>query len=381
MALQSDAAVYMKLSSLLKKMILSGELKGQMPSERELAVTHGINIKTVNKAVLRLVGEGLVHRVRGKGAFVCEDARTAGAKESKRIGLAVYDFQWLNNPFYAEALAGIGSKIQAGGHRLQFMTTNKECSGADGSLYYMSVFDRGEVDGMIVAGEEVLKSDINRLHASGMPLVLFVNRISHARVDCVCIDNVKGGRDAAAHLLSLGHERIAFIQGFDSKLDQERIAGCRMAMEAEGLELPDALIKTGNFEEEGGRIAMLELLRLKRPPTAVIASDDLMAAGAMQAMKDEGRSVPSDVSVVGFGDMAFASKMSPSLTTLKIPICEMGRTAMEMLDLRFCGSATAAQRKVFEASLIVRQSTAMNEHRIGESHSGKIKKEKQGSLK
>ncbi|MFA6715357.1 MAG: GntR family transcriptional regulator [Victivallaceae bacterium] len=349
--------VYLELSSRIKKQVLAGDLKDRVPSEKELAQKYGVNFKTVNKAISTLVGEGILYRVRGKGAFIKKDAHRNLQSSVRTIGLAVFNLQWLNNPFYSEILAGIGEVVQKNGHNLQFLTTNKNLGEAHRNLYYMDAWQQGKFDGMIIAGEEVDENDIAKLSSKKFPFVLLGKHLPKRKINLVGIDNFKGGYDAAMHLINLDHKCIAFIPGNNYKTDKERIAGCKEAMKNAKLKLDKKYIKPGYFEEKKAYQAMQELLKLTPRPTAVIASDDIMAASAMQAVKDAGLSVPGEISVIGFNDILLASKLTPALTTLKIPLYEMGKTTTEILGKRLLDFSIPPKRVIFPPQLVIRGST------------------------
>lgn len=357
MCAEVNSIVYLEIGSRIKELILAGDLKDKLPSEKELAQKYNVNFKTVNKAVSALVSEGVLYRVRGIGAFVKKDVKKNLESGQKNIGLAVFNMKWLYNPFYSGILAGIGEVVQKNGHNLQFLTTNNE-PGSHRGLYYMDAWAQGRFDGMIIAGEEINDDDIIKLNAKKYPFILLGNYLPNKRLSTVCIDNYKGGYDAATHLINQGHQRIAFIRGFDSKSDKERVAGCRDAMQKKKLSLPANYIKSGYYDEEKSYVAMTELLKLERRPTAVIASDDVMAASAMQAIKNGGFSVPDDISVIGFNDSVLASKVTPPLTTLRISVYDMGKTAIEMLEEKFREKTFSSEKKLFTPELIIRKSTA-----------------------
>jgi LacI family transcriptional regulator len=357
MELKENNAIYLELSSIIKDQVLAGELKDKVPSERELAKKYNVNFKTVNKAISALVGEGLIYRVRGKGAFVKKGAHE-NSSLSKTIGLAVYDLKSLNSPFYSEILAGIGEVVQKSGHKLQFLTTDKNERSANKSLYYMDAWAEGGFDGMIIAGEEPDECDLDKLNSKKYPIVLLGNYLPRKRISWVWADNFKGGRDAAMHLLSLGHRRIAFIRGFDSKIDSDRIRGIKSALESKGLSLENKYVKSAYFDEKKTYDVMKQFLALTPRPTAVIASDDVTAVSAIQAIKDENLSVPEDLSIVGFNDSVLASKVTPSLTSLSLFMREMGKAAVEMLERKFKENTLIQEKKVFDPELVVRQSSA-----------------------
>ena len=170
----------------------------------------------------------------------------------------------------------------------------------------------------------------------------------------------RGAARAARHLAELGHRRIAFISGPDSfRSSHERGRGFRDGLAEHGLTLDPAYVRTGAYTFESGVEAAAELLALPEPPTAIFAGNDEMAIGVMKAARDAGLDVPADLSIVGFDDLPMASRVWPNLTTVRLPIRDMGRMAAEKLTagLRGIDAATMTQPEV-DPSLVVRDSTA-----------------------
>lgn len=170
----------------------------------------------------------------------------------------------------------------------------------------------------------------------------------------------RGAARAARHLAELGHRRIAFISGPDSfRSSHERGRGFRDGLAEHGLTLDPAYVRTGAYTFESGVEAAAELLALPEPPTAIFAGNDEMAIGVMKAARDAGLDVPADLSIVGFDDLPMASRVWPNLTTVRLPIRDMGRMAAEKLTagLRGIDAATMPQPEV-DPSLVVRDSTA-----------------------
>ncbi|MGH7441858.1 MAG: substrate-binding domain-containing protein, partial [bacterium] len=176
------------------------------------------------------------------------------------------------------------------------------------------------------------------------------------------VDNVGGAREAARHLLQLGHRRIALITGAGrGPTAREREEGFRSALLEAGVPFDPALrLEAPNFSRENGIEAGERLLALKpRPSAAFVSAGDVCATGVVLALKRAGLSVPRDLSVLGFDDQPFAELMEPALTTVRQPMERMGREAFHMLrDALKDPQERAPRRRDFETELIVRASTA-----------------------
>ena len=170
----------------------------------------------------------------------------------------------------------------------------------------------------------------------------------------------RGAARAARHLAELGHRRIAFISGPDTfRSSHERGQGFRGGLAEHGLQLDDGDVRQGAYTFESGVEAARSLLSMPEPPTAIFAGNDEMAIGVMKAARDAGLDVPRDLSIVGFDDLPMASRVWPNLTTVRLPIRDMGRMAAEKLTagLRGLDPATLVQPEV-DPFLVVRDSTA-----------------------
>jgi LacI family transcriptional regulator len=161
------------------------------------------------------------------------------------------------------------------------------------------------------------------------------------------------------HLVALGHTRIAFISG-DERLTaaHDRARGFNDAMRQQGLRPEASLTAIGRFSQAMGFKAALHLLKLKRPPTAIFAANDLSAFGAIAAAHELGMRVPEDVSVIGFDDVPMASQVYPPLTTIRQPLQQMGRSAVNILLARIAGIESPSDRITLPTDLILRSSTA-----------------------
>jgi len=140
--------------------------------------------------------------------------------------------------------------------------------------------------------------------------------------------------------------------------NRERIRGCKQAMTSAGIEVDERLVTSGDFTVSGGKEAMLRLLDMEEPPTAVFACNDLLAIGAIQGARERGLQLPQQLSVVGFDNTILATIIDPPLTTVAQPIQEIGRQAMDLLVQEIKGEKSMKQRVVLMPELVVRGSTA-----------------------
>ncbi|MEV8512407.1 LacI family DNA-binding transcriptional regulator [Dactylosporangium sp. NPDC051484] len=175
------------------------------------------------------------------------------------------------------------------------------------------------------------------------------------RVAFVDNDNEGGARTAVEHLFSLGRRRVAAIAGpQDMGVGKARLRGYRAALRLASQPYDDRLVAYGDFSEASGADAMYRLLRLDPGLDAVFAASDLMAAGAIRALREQGRRIPADVAVVGFEDSAVARQTLPPLTTVHQPVEGMGREMARLLLARIAGAP--ADSTVLDTHLVVRES-------------------------
>jgi DNA-binding LacI/PurR family transcriptional regulator len=169
-------------------------------------------------------------------------------------------------------------------------------------------------------------------------------------------DNRGGAREAVAHLVRRGRRRIAIVAGpLDMVAGMDRLDGYRDGLLAAGLPQPAGLVEVGDFGEESGAAATRRLLDRAPDLDAVFAASDLMAAGALRALKAAGRRVPEDVAVIGFDDSAIARYAEPPLTTVRQPVEEMGRQMTRLLLAKVAGEA-AGMSVILQTELVVRAS-------------------------
>jgi LacI family transcriptional regulator len=258
------------------------------------------------------------------------------------------------NPFCATLVAGIIREVLVHHYNLMLYTAT---SGMPVDSAAMLVDSR--VDGLLLVIPPEDSAVFLKCEKRGIPYVS-VLRKAQSGVLTVNSDDFKGGYLATKHLIDLGHRRIAHLVGNpDVSTTQARLDGYRSALQDAGLdrdsrlEIPSGFLRLPGYESVNSLLA--------RPnfdfPTAIFACNDLCAAGAIQALTEAGKSVPSDVSVVGYDDTAFCSVIQPPLTSVRMPIEEMGATAARMLMARIERKALTDTQPVLPVSLTIRQSS------------------------
>lgn len=222
---------------------------------------------------------------------------------------------------------------------------------------YIHLVRAKRIDGILLSGPRSDDKQLPALVADGFPTVL-LGRLNHISVSFVDIDNVAAACQAVTHLVELGHRRIGCITNGPLAYTSatERLLGYRQALRQAGLPEDEALIRYGEFEPESGYRAMQALLALPERPSAVFVASDVVAFGAMAAVRDAGSRIPEDVAIIGFDDVPISRYFAPALTTVRLPAVEQGRRGGEMLIDLIEGKPLAEPRLVLPTQLVIRQS-------------------------
>jgi DNA-binding LacI/PurR family transcriptional regulator len=252
----------------------------------------------------------------------------------------------------AETLRGFASAARAEGFRVMV-----EPLAPDGPhSTYTDLLRAQHADGLVVSGPRIDDPSLLELVRDGFPIVL-QGSLPDVAVSSVDVDNVAGSRGAVEHLIALGHRRIACITNAPLVYTaaRDRLAGYREALEGAGIELDPALVAEGAFDAPSGHSAMAHLLATTTFDAAFVASD-VVALGAIGALREAGRRVPDDISIVGFDDIPLAGYFDPPLTTVHLPAFELGQAAGRSLIDRI-NDRPVPERTLLPTELVVRSST------------------------
>ncbi len=214
-------------------------------------------------------------------------------------------------------------------------------------------------EGMVFATATLDSKIVPELQRRGIPLVLVVRSIDSVPVDTVEIDNVRAGAEAARHLHELGHRRIGMVLGPENtSTSRDRVAGALEFLRATGLRDNDVTVMCGTYTTEHGYSSAFQMLGAKAAPTAIIAGNDTIALGVLEAAARSGITVPTGLSVVGFDDSPLSGSSLIGLTTIRQPVQAMARTAARRLVERIRSKNLApVHRDVLPTELIQRRTT------------------------
>jgi DNA-binding LacI/PurR family transcriptional regulator len=223
---------------------------------------------------------------------------------------------------------------------------------------YVDLVTANEIDGLFVVNPREDDQQIDALIDSGFPIIVGDPGRRHPLACGVGFDNVAAARTAVAHLINLGHRRIACVN-YGSRRFLSVMARCngyRQALEEAGIAFDESLVSWADFSHESGFAAAAELLGRTAPPTAVFAGNDTVAIGVLAAFKAHGLRVPDDVALTSIDDIPAARFISPALTTVRVPSLDFGRVAGEMLIKLVWGERPDPARVYLPTELVVRES-------------------------
>ena len=332
---------------------------------REVARRAGVSPMTVSRVIngkghVRPETRVAVQQVIAAVGFVPNGlARGLSSRRTMVLGLIVPD---VSNPFYAPIARGTESVARRAGFHV--ILCNSEGSLAYEGEYIADMLER-RVDGLLVVPvSDESRANLRQLERHGIPYTLIDRSVPGIDADVVQGDSVGGARTLIEHLISLGHTRIAMLaEAVSVSTARDRRRGYREALEAAGIAwAPELLVET-TVDLRGGHSGMRELLALDPRPSAVFAINNLVAAGAVKAVREYGLKVPDDIALVAFDDIEHEAALSPFLTVMPQPAESFGTIAAHLLLDRILGHAPTTRRLVvLPSEMIVRESCGAHRH-------------------
>jgi LacI family transcriptional regulator len=325
---------------------------------QDLAKELNLSIATISRALSRPEDVAPPTRQRVLAAVHRHGHTPNGTKRSLRtqqtrtIGIIVSD---IRNLFFAAVVKAIEDEARANGYTVLICNADEDSAKEEAALQLL--LDR-KVSGVINCSTGANLDLLRAFQKSGAVLVDLDRESGLTNVDTVVVDNRRGAELATQHLIELGHLEIATIAGPPHLSNARgRLAGFEDTLRSHGIQVKRGHLQFGNFLQESGYQCARKLFSARHPPTALFVANMEMAAGVIAFVRDNGISIPEEISIVSFDDSFWARYMAPPLTVIAQPTEKMGKRTMELLLTRLRGGKPA-QTLVFTPELIVRRSTA-----------------------
>ena len=324
---------------------------------RDVARRAGVSIATVSRVLNKSASVSDVKRQRVEAAALelgytpNPAARSLLGQSTGGIGVLL---PYVAGDFFSEFLQGIDRATQE--HR-RFLMISSSHRNPNEFRAALSGLDK-RVDGLLVMSTELAYDDLRDELLENVPVVFVNTRVDSPECDVINFDNEAGGRAAATHLIEVGHRRIAVVKGPEEAHDsQARFQGYRSALKAHGIPYDEALVFPGDYTHQAGFDAVSRLLALPERPTALFAFNDYSALGALRAANEAGLAVPDDLALVGFDDIPLARFTSPPLTSVRVPLRELGERAIHRLIARINGEDGPPEQVMLPVEVVPRAST------------------------
>lgn len=280
-------------------------------------------------------------------------AQSLARGRSNVIGLLIPN---LTDSFIMEVVEAVDRELEKKGYFLAISVIEKY--DVDSNVRSNLLFQHDRVDGILILTPIFEESYVSSLKNKNIPFVIMDNQLFPFTVSSIVVDNFKGGYDVTRHLLELGHLKFGNIGGPKELLSAEnRVDGFKDALNEVGLK--PFVVQRGEFDITTGYLVVNKWIKDNTLPTAIVCGDDHIAFGAIDALRENGLSVPKDISVIGYDDHPFASKLHPNLTTVRQPAVEMGIKGVAALFAEMKGTGRKNAVVKLLPKLIVRKTTSI----------------------
>ncbi|MBN1565799.1 MAG: LacI family DNA-binding transcriptional regulator [Anaerolineae bacterium] len=331
----------------------------KLPTIYDIAEEAGVSYSTVSRTlsgfefVKDSTREKVLAAVKKLGYVPNQQARSLAGGVSNLIGILV---PGLTDDYVIQILHGIDSAVTESNYNVILYTTNRR-QGKEAT--YAATIINGAADGLLLVAPIKVELYLDALREQNFPYVMIDQVDLEQRSTVVSADNHKGAYKATQYLIELGHRQIGFLTGLmQLNVAIERLEGYKAALADHKIPFRDEYIAQGDFRMQIGYQGTQELLALEHPPTAIFASNDVSALGAIDAIREHGLRVPDDISVIGFDDIPAAAVMYPKLTTVRQPLIQMGREAVLELLARLKNPDHEVRQITLATQLVIRDSCA-----------------------
>ncbi|CAH2214225.1 LacI family DNA-binding transcriptional regulator [Tepidibacter aestuarii] len=327
---------------------------------KDIAKLAGVSTTTVSK-ILNNKDKDISDSTRERVLNLIEEhnyrpnkiAKSLVTKKTNTIGLVIPD---IRNPFFPELARGAEDKANEKGYNMIFCNTDDD---SDKEEEYINMLVEKMVDGIVFTAASERGKGFQGKKKSVVPIVLVDRDVNiDGIIGKVTVDNFMGGYEGTKHLLQLGHEKILYLSGpLESKTASDRLKGYKKALSEFDVEFKEEYIREGSYKSEWG-YKVIKDIGTELEYTSVFCGNDLIAIGAIKALKEMKLDVPSDVSVVGFDDIYMSNLIDPELTTIRQPNYEMGYKAIEILIDAIENKEKNIKHIDLSTQLVVRKSTS-----------------------
>jgi LacI family fructose operon transcriptional repressor len=328
-----------------------------MASIKDVAEAAGVSTATVSRVfsnkphVRAAVRERVMAAVEHLAYRPNRAARTLRSQQSNTIGLIVSD---IRNSFFTAISRAVEDTAYAHGYSVLLCNTDED---PEKEELYLKLMQDENVAGIIFSPTRQIIARFADMEIE-FPTVLVDRSLRNGDVDAVLLDNVRAAYDLTKHLLDQGYRRIGLLLGAVGTTGQERQRGYAEALREYGFVPHAELIRDIQPQVETGRAATLELLALSQPPDAIFAGNNLLTAGALQAIRERGLRIPHDLALAGFDETIWATLIEPAVTIIEQPTDDIGRTATELLLQRIAEPNRPPRKVILQGQLRIRGSSA-----------------------
>lgn len=314
---------------------------------KDVAKKAGVSISTVSRVINN--SKPVTDEIKRKVLDVIEEtgyvpnplARSLVTKKSQLIGVVVPE---VSDSFVNEILNGIEEIARMYNYDILLSNTYSD---KNEEMRSINLLRAKQIEGMVMISWNLEKEQIDFIENCGIPTTYISKTARDYDIPTVSVNNQKATYDMTKHLISQGHKKIAFIMtsAGDTRLEKERLDGYKSALEENGIEFDEKLVRHGGVDYNNGYESAKDILENGIVPDAMFVTGDEAAVGAMNAVFDKGYSVPNDISVAGFNDVKIAKMYRPKLTTVHQPLYDMGAVAIRMV-IKMINGEDIGEKKV-----------------------------------